>query len=140
MSVTFQAKIIKALTDAMIKLQSPDTTNKGTLLSEAFLWDTVESYAKKKSSECWKRLEDSKTYDISDAGTAAGTTCLAKSPHFVLNCTLTNPVRRFNPTWLAKQLKAKYKIPEPIALELCENAKQPSNPSKKLEIIEVIQS
>jgi hypothetical protein len=137
--ISFQASILKALAGAVSKLQSPDKSNSGTLLAEAFLWDTIQSYAKKKSDEAWKNLEKAKIYDIKDAGETAGETVLAKSPSFVLRCNQTNPVKRFSPQWLAAELKRTRKIPEPITLKACEDAKQPTKPNKSLAIVEIVQ-
>lgn len=137
MSLSFQAKIIQALSSAVSRLQSPEKTNTGVLLSEAFIWDTIEAYAKKKSAEAWHNLEQAKIYNIEDAGDGPGECVLAKSPHFVLRCNQSNPVRRFSPVWLAKHLKETRKIPEPITLKACEDAKQPTKPNKSLSILEV---
>lgn len=136
--ISYQAKIIKALTDAVFKIASPDKTNKGSLLANAFLWDTIQSYAKKQSDAAWADLEKAELYDPKDAGDTPGTFVLAKSTHFTLTLTQSNPVRRFSVDYLAKQLKAKYKIAEPISKQLCEEAKQPTKPTKSLNIIEVM--
>lgn len=138
METSFQAKIIKALTDAAFKIASPDTTNKGTLMSNAFLWDTIQAYAKKQSDIAWKKLEEAEIYDVETAGNTPGTFILAKATHFTLTLTQSNPVRRFSVDYLAKALKIKYKIPEPASKQLCEEAKQPTKPSKSLNIIEVL--
>lgn len=138
MELSYQAKIIKTLTDAVFKISSPDTTNKGALLSHAFLWDTIQSYAKKKSDEAWSNLEKAEVYDLADAGDAAGTVCLAKSSHFAMNLTTSQPVKRFKPEALADILKKKHKIQTPVALKYCEDAKIPTKPTRSFNIIEIV--
>lgn len=140
MTISYQAQIIKIVTDATNKLQSPEKSNTGVMLSEAFLWDTIQDYAKKKSDEAWTRLEKAEIYNLDDAGEVAGTYVLAKAPRFTLQVTQTNPVRRFSVDWLAKFFaKSKYKVPEPITKQACEDAKQPTKPNRSLKIIEVMQ-
>ena len=139
MSISFQAQIIAAITSAASKLQPPDKSNTGALLSEAFLWDMVQDYAKKKSDEAWTRLEKAEIYNLDDAGDTPGTFVLAKSPRFTLQVTQSKPVKRFSTDYLAEFFKkSKYKIPEPITKQACEDAKQPTKPTRSLKIVEVL--
>lgn len=112
---------------------SPDTSNTGAYLADAYLWDTVEAYAKGKSKEAWERLE--KELDIK-APEVAGAYVLATSPSFTVTAKVTQPVKRFNVDELAKALKKRYRVPEPTTKEMVEHAKVPTKSVCTLAVIE----
>lgn len=134
---SYQAQILKALAETVFKLQSPEKTNVGRRLSDAYLWDTIQSFAKKQSDKLWADLEKDGIYNLEDAGDVEGEFILAKSPRFTLNLKVTAKVKRFSPQALAVYFKKTYKVPEPITIKACEDAKVPTKGNKQLSIIEV---
>ena len=131
---SYQTKIVSALSKLGSNgTASPDKSNSGTLLADAFLWDTVEAYAKKRSAAAWDVLE--KELDIKRPEDP-GSHILASTPSFVATAKVSQPVRRFSVDELAKAMKAKYRVPEPTTKEMCEQAKVPGKPSCAFEIVE----
>jgi hypothetical protein len=116
---------------------NPDAKhNQGALIGQAFLWDEIERYAKAQSDATWKKMEvegiipDLSTLDTGDHE-------LAYSPSFTIHASVSQPVKRFKQEELAQLLaKSKYKVPISVTAELCDQAKLPGNPQRKLKIIE----
>jgi hypothetical protein len=119
-----------------IEKNNPDSThNTGRMIGQAYLWDIVESIAKKHSNSIWDRLE--KDGVISRDNLDPGAHELADTPHFVLSAKVTNPVRRFDDDEMAHLLKkSKYKVPEPITKQFIDQAKIPKKSTVTMTITE----
>lgn len=141
-SISFQAQIISALGKMWRELGAsrPDhRSNEGAALGEAFFWDTIQDYAKKRSDDLWDKLgENGIIKDEEQRKTLTpGDHVLSESPRFRCFAKVTQPVRRFQPDSLAEALrKSKYKVPTATTIELVEKAKVPSTSQVKLSIIE----
>lgn len=116
----------------------PDTSNTGKLVGEAYMWDEIASYAKKKSEQLWGRLEADGIIEPPD-NTTASESVLYKSKSFIVNAKVSNPVKRFNPSVLAKALNKKYKVPIPVAIQMIEEAKIGTKGTVTLSIVELTQ-
>jgi len=133
--MSYQVKIISALNRLGLNgTANPDGThNSGRLLGEAFLWDEVVRYAEARSKKAWQALETEGHITRPDE---PGEYSLVVSPSFAVTAKVSNPVRRFNVNALAKVLKQKYKVPEPVTVELCEQAKVPTKSSVTYTVAE----
>lgn len=130
--MSFMAEITKHLNKLadVCNAKNPDAKhNKGNLLGAVYFWTKVEGFAKAKKDDAWKLLEsegiiadDLKGYDPGDYN-------LTESPHFVVTAKVSNKIKRFSDTELAKLMQAsKYKVPAPFTREMVEAAKVPTNP------------
>lgn len=110
-------------------------SNLAVILGEAYLWDEVQSFAKKRSDMLWKQLTDEKV--IPDTKQLdEGDHTLAESRRFVVTAKMTAPVKRFSADELAKIMKKEYKVPEPRTKELVESAKKGTVGQCRLAIVE----
>lgn len=135
--MSFTTEIAKLLTSLDVKLMGsgPDAKhNVGRRLQQAYFWDQVQAYAKKQSDTLWSGLEKDELVLTSNLD--PGDHVLAESPHFVVNAKVSERVRRFNADYLADQMKKKFKVSIPIAKQMIESAKQPSNSTTTLKIVE----
>jgi hypothetical protein len=136
--MSYKTDIVRFLSGIVNKsVPNPDAKhNQGRLIGEAFLWDEVERYAKGKSDAAWEQME--KEGIIPDLNALeTGDHELAYSPSFTIQATVTQPVKRFKQEELAQLLaKSKYKVPVSVTVELCDQAKLPGNPQRKIKIIE----
>lgn len=115
--------------------EPPSKSNVEKLLGIAFMWDFIASYAKGRSDVAWAELEDNNIIDTAEL--SPGEYILAESPGFVCKANVTARVKRFSPDALAKNLnRSQYKVPTPVALQMIEAAKVPTNSQTKLNIIE----
>ena len=135
MAISCEAAVVKFLGLVDKEIVNPDAAhNFGRSIGEAFIWDTIAYYAKKKSENLWEALEDQGFFDVEGLG--AGQHLLTESPHFVLNAKISNPVKRFNERKLAEVLLKTYKVPFPITIEMVDQAKVETKPSVTLSISE----
>lgn len=135
--ISYLAQILQELnTIGTAKLVPPDHKhNIGRLLGEAFLWDSVWTFAEAKSKQLWKGIEAEKIIDTSDLLPGAHT--LTTSPSFAVTANISNPVKRFSPHELAKKLSnSKYKVPVHYTIGLCEQSKVPGNSNKTIKVVE----
>ena len=114
---------------------NPDTSNLGSYLGEAFMWDYIESYAKKQSDTVYNKMEKEGLYDL-DTLAHDQEHVVLQGKLFTLTCRVSQPVKRFNPDALALAMNKKYKIPLPVAKQMIEDAKLPTKPTRTLKIIE----
>jgi hypothetical protein len=136
--MAFKTDIIRFMSGIAAKtLPNPDSKhNQGALIGIAFLWDEIQAYAKKKSDEAWERLEKEGIIPEIDK-LEPGEHELAYSPSFTILASVTQPVKRFNQGELSMLMaKSKYKVPVSVTAELCDQAKLPGNPQRKLKIVE----
>ena len=137
---SYLAQIYSVLTtfgkSQLIPPKAPEkNANMATLLGEAYLWDEVQSFAKKQSDKLWAEMEKQEV--IPDKSTLdQGPHVLAESRRFVVSATVSAPVKRFSPDELAKLMKKEYKVPEPRTKELCEAAKKGTTGQVRLAISE----
>lgn len=130
------AQILKVLGNAVRELEklAPDQrSNVGKTLASMYIWDEIAKLAKRRSDDLWDRAaKDLYTTDALNPGVHT----LAESPAFMLVAKISEPVRRFSAEELAKLMKAKYKVPEPMTRQLCDEAKVPTKSSVSLSIME----
>lgn len=107
--------------------------NAAALLAEAYLWDSVQRYAKKRSDRVWEEMDKAGLVDAPDD---PGDHMLAETLHFMCAVKVTVPVKRFNAGVLATALQKKYKVPLPVSKEMIEAAKTPTKSIKTFEIAE----
>lgn len=106
------------------------------LSAHTFIWDTVAKYAEKKSDACWARLENENIIE-GYKELVPGTHVVHQSSRFEIECKVTNPVQRFNPSVLAELfLKSKYKVPTAITLQKVDEAKVGDKSNRMLSIKE----
>lgn len=137
-TISYTAQIIAALAQ-VAKIKNPDEKhNEGSYLGEAFLWQTIEDYAKKKYEAVFKKMEENNVIKDREARKtlSSGEHELSNSPRFTMTAKVTQPVRQFSADYLAAQLKKRYKVPEPTAKQMIEEAKRPSTSRVSLEIVE----
>jgi len=117
--------------------ENPDSKhNQGRLLGEAFLWDSVEKYAKGRSDAAWEALLREGIIPAKK-DLSQGEHEMASSPSFVAIARVTAPVKRFSADELAKlMVKSKYRVPESTTKEMVEKAKVPTTSMASLKIIE----
>jgi hypothetical protein len=136
--MSYKTDIVRFLSGVVGKtVPNPDSKhNQGRLIGEAFLWDEVERYAKSKSDAAWEQMgKEGIIPDLSTLDT--GDHELAYSPSFTIQASVSQPVKRFKQEELAQLLaRSKYKVPASVTAELCDQAKLPGNPMRKLKIIE----
>ena len=131
----FATQVIAKLQAFDQGISNPDQKhNTGSVLGLAFMWDEIADYAKKQSDRYWAQIE--KEQEIDKAALAPGEHILVQSPHFVVRAKVTNPVRRFDPKWLAERLSRDYKKPVPYFLGLIDGAKLEGKSNVSMLIIE----
>lgn len=136
--MSYETDIIKALSRlGKNGTANPDSKhNTGGMLGEAFLWDKIADYAKKKSDAAWEALEKEGIVPDTKSLTP-GEHQLAESPSFAIYARVTNPVKRFNADELANLLaRSKYKVPVSTTKEFVDLAKIPTNPMCSLKVVE----
>jgi hypothetical protein len=107
--------------------------NVGSYLGEAFLWQEVMRYAEGRRDLLFDKI---KTEVANWEELEAGEHEIASSPHFAFVCRVSNPVRRFSADALAKEMRKKFKIPEPVVREMVEQAKVPTKPTVSKKVME----
>jgi hypothetical protein len=136
--MSYKTDIIRFMSGIAAKtLPNPDGKhNQGALIGTAFLWDEIEAYAKKQSEAAWTKLEGEGIIPDLDK-LEQGDHELAYSPSFTIQASVTQPVRRFKQEELGQLLaRSKYKVPASVTAELCDQAKLPGNPQRRLKIVE----
>jgi len=136
--VTFQATVLKELTQLMEKLEklNPDTrSNTGRRLGKAFMLKMISTYADKQYDNEMKVLNEEKIID-DPAKLTEGDYVLGESPKFTVTCKVSAPRRSFDPDVLALMLKKRYKVPEPISKDFIEKSKTPGSSNKTIKILE----
>lgn len=103
------------------EISKRNETNAGNTLADAYFWDEVYSYAKKRSDGIWAQLEKDRRVekDALDPGNHE----LEQSTLFVLSAKVSQPVRRFNSDVMAKAMSKKFKVAIPTAVQMIEAAK-----------------
>jgi hypothetical protein len=137
--MSYMTDIVKALSKlGMNGTANPDEKhNQGRLLGEAYLWDTVEKYAKGKSEAAWKALEKEGIAPKKDEVEASSEQEFGFSPSFVGTVKASKPVSKFDPQTFAERLsKSKYKVPVSYTKEALDDAKVEGNPKVSYNIIE----
>lgn len=136
--MTFTSIVITELTKLTKRIMSaPVRDNLIPLLRDAAMWDAIEAHAKKASAEAWKRLEAAEVYSEDTLREHPGQRDVITSSPFTLIADVTEPVRRFDPNWLASALAhSKHKVPEHYTKELINQAKQPTQSVVRLKIVE----
>lgn len=136
--VTFQASILKELNVLAEKLDklNPDTkSNTGRAIARAYMWDRMVDYAEKQSNAEWKKLQDDEIID-DHTKLDEGDHILGESPHFSVQCKVSAKRNMFDVEKLAKELKKKYRVPEPITKDMVSKAKTPGSSNRTLKILE----
>jgi len=129
-----QLTMLLSSVDKMVLPIAKDETD--TVLGQAYVWDFVQKYAKRKSDAFWKDIEDNNLImDYKEL--APGNQEIGESDNFIVHCKVSNPVNRFNADVLAERMaKSKYKVPSSFTLEAIDKAKVPSSSSRTLWIEE----
>lgn len=136
--VTFQASILKELSVIAEKLQkvNPDQkSNTGRQIGQAFLWDAIQSYAKKQSDAAWDALETEEIID-NYKSLEEGEFHLGESPRFVITVKVSKPRQERDDEKLAAELKKRYKIPEAVTKDLLAKCKKDGSRNRTLSIVE----
>jgi hypothetical protein len=134
---SFQATIIKSLTKLVedLKAKSPDRSNTGIVIGEAFICDVVEKYAHAQSEAAWAKLETeeiiNRTEDLGE-----GDHTLAESQKFSVQLKQSKPRKNFKAEVLQTALQKKYRVPLHTSKEMIEAAKVPGNPVRTFKIVE----
>ena len=133
-AAVIQSAVTK-LADDILRRHPDSKHNQGRYMAEAFVWDEIQSVAKGKSEDAWKRMVNEGIYTEPDRKEASDK-LLATSPHLELHGKVTVPVKRFSADELAKKLKKQYKIPEATTKQLVDQSKVGTNGNLLLSIKE----
>lgn len=123
---TFLGKIVKdfnELTANLLKANPDVKHNKGSILGEIFMWNTIAALAKSHSDHAWDRALQN---NIIVAPDAVGEHTVTTSPRFAIECIVTEKVRKFDPDTFAAALKKAFRVPEMRTKEELEKAKVPT--------------
>ena len=138
---SFQARLTSALLQfgsTANNTQPPkhENTNAGQIYAQAFMWDFIESYAKKQSDSFWKMMEEEgiiAEYKELEQGKHE----IGESAAFVVEVSVSAPVKRFDQETLAEKMAtSKYKVPTSVTLGFIEESKIGKNSSRTLRIHE----
>lgn len=136
---SYQALVIKELTKFIdnMKAKTPDKgSNRGTLVTEAFLWDTIEKYAGQNSEAAWAALVREEIVEPKENYKTPGDFTASETPAFSVQVKVTEPRKGFKAEVLQETLKKKYRVPLHTSKEMIEAAKVPGNPVRTFRIVE----
>lgn len=133
MSLSTQITMVLSQVEKLIENAKEDDDH---TFAQAYLWDTIQSYAKRKSDAVWKDMEENNLIDDYKQF-PPGEAEIGESRHFVVRLKVSNPVSRFKPEAMADRLaKSKYKVPTSFTLEAVELSKVPSSSNRTLTVEE----
>lgn len=95
------------------------------LLAEAFMWDTIEGEAHRRSEAAWAKMEKEGYYDPDSVPPGTSSDVLLQSGRFAITAMRTKPKASFDADVLAQELLLRYKVPLHVTKELVDKAKVP---------------
>ncbi len=120
----------------LVAQSNPDGKhNTGRMIGEAYFWDTVEKLAKAKSDSAWDRLASMGVALDEDAD--PGNHVIGNSPHFVVECSVSQPRKAFNIDVAAENINKTWpKVPIPAVKLVLDQAKIGGSKVKTYKIVE----
>jgi hypothetical protein len=138
--MTFKPTIVNDLTKSLHGIydavKKEDKSNNGQVMAEYFFWNTVASYAEKRSEVAFASMVKEHIIKEPKEIEEAGDHILGESKMFLCTVSVTKKIEYFDAALFAKTMNRKYKVPIPAVVQMLDEAKVPKSPRRTIKIVE----